>query len=60
MTKADEYKRNAENCLDLVENASSLPDKARYARMARAWQDLAETQASLDAAPRLDSSDMRN
>ena len=65
MTKADEYEKNADNCRDLGERATNLPDKARYARMEKAWRDLAQTQQWLDgtpapSSPLKDSSDMRN
>jgi hypothetical protein len=59
MTKADEYQRHADNCRELADRATALPEKARYARMEKAWRDLAETQQWLDGAHVINSSNMR-
>jgi hypothetical protein len=48
MTKADEMRQNAENCLDLAAESASLPERLRYLRMAHAWQALADCQDWFD------------
>jgi hypothetical protein len=48
MNRADDLRKNAENCVLLAEAADSDPKKRRYARMATAWLSLADTQAWLD------------
>ena len=48
MNRSDAFKKNAENCAALAEAADSDPNKKRYARMATAWNSLADTQAWLD------------
>jgi hypothetical protein len=48
MNRADDLRKNAENCVLLADAAESDPKKKRYARMATAWRSLADTQAWLD------------
>jgi hypothetical protein len=48
MKRSDDLRQNAENCVVLAEAAATDPQKKRYARMATAWNSLAETQAWLD------------
>jgi len=48
MNRSDDLRKNAENCVALAEIADSGPKKKRYARMATAWNSLADTQAWLD------------
>ena len=48
MNRSDDLRKNAENCVTLAETADSDPKKKRYARMATAWNSLADTQAWLD------------
>ena len=48
MNRSDDLRKNAENCVVLAEAAATDPQKKRYARMATAWNSLAETQAWLD------------
>jgi hypothetical protein len=48
MNRADDLRKNAENCAVLAESADSDPKKKRYVRMATAWNSLADTQAWLD------------
>jgi len=47
MNRPDDLRKNAENCVALAEIADSGPKKRRYARMATAWNCLADTQAWL-------------
>jgi hypothetical protein len=42
MSKADEYRRDAADTLDLAQRASSTTDKTRLLIMADAWLDLAD------------------
>jgi hypothetical protein len=48
MNRSDDLRKNAENCVALADTADSDPKKKRYARMATAWNNLADTQAWLD------------
>jgi hypothetical protein len=48
VNRSDDLRKNAENCVALAETADSDPKKKRYARMATAWNNLADTQAWLD------------
>jgi hypothetical protein len=48
MNRADDLRKNAENCVLLAEAADNGPKKKRYARMATAWMSLADMQAWLD------------
>jgi hypothetical protein len=51
MIKAEDMRRNAENCLDLAADAASLAERLRYLRMAHAWEALADCQTWLDTEP---------
>jgi len=42
MGKADEYRRNAASCLQLVDKTSDPAEKAFLLDMARAWHNLAD------------------
>lgn len=42
MGKADEYRRNAANCLQLVDKANDPAEKTFLLDMARAWHNLAD------------------
>ena len=44
----DELLKNADNCADLRERTVEEPMKRRYARIERAWRDLAAVQAWLE------------
>lgn len=46
--KADEMRRNADNCAEMAHESRTRADKARFRRMESAWNDLAETQDWLD------------
>ena len=49
MQKSSEgLRKNAENCAEKAEKASSEPEKARFKRMEKAWENLADNQAWLD------------
>jgi hypothetical protein len=48
MSDAQKYFDNAENCVELAENAKDAPTRARYKRMAEAWFALAKEQEWLD------------
>ncbi|WP_081492359.1 hypothetical protein [Bradyrhizobium genomosp. I (2014)] len=48
MSEAEKYIANAENCIELAEQAQNAPAKARYRRMAEAWLALAKEQEWLD------------
>ena len=48
MKQSDIFRENAENCLQLAEQAESRPAYRRYVRMARAWTALAREQQWLD------------
>jgi hypothetical protein len=48
MTLAQKYLENADNCIDLSENAKDEPNRLRYQRMADAWRALANEQQWLD------------
>jgi hypothetical protein len=48
MKQSDIFRENAENCLQLADNADNQPSCRRYLRMAEAWNALAEEQAWLD------------
>lgn len=50
MEAAREYLRNAENCIELAEQAKDEPTRVRYRRMAEAWLSLANEQEWLDGA----------
>ena len=48
MREAEKYLKNAENCIELAEQAKTAPAQARYRRMADAWLALAKEQKWLD------------
>jgi hypothetical protein len=48
MSEAEKYLKNAENCIELAEQAKTAPAQARYRRMADAWLALAKEQEWLD------------
>ena len=48
MKRSDIFRENAENCLQLAEQAEGRPAYRRYVRMARAWTALAREQQWLD------------
>ena len=48
---SDKFRQNAQNCLQLAEEASNTQAEVRYRRMARAWSDLAAEQDWLDGHP---------
>ena len=45
---SQDLRRNAENCGELAENATTEQEKARFRRMEKAWNNLADSQAWLD------------
>jgi hypothetical protein len=45
---AKAMRMNAENCLVLAESANGKPSRARYMRMAAAWNSLANNKDWLD------------
>ncbi|AMA59958.1 hypothetical protein [Bradyrhizobium sp. CCGE-LA001] len=48
---SDKFRENAENCLQLAEEATNAQAALRYKRMARAWSALATEQDWLDGYP---------
>jgi hypothetical protein len=48
MTKADELRKNAENCSELAKTSDSAPIKKRFERLAAGWESVAKTQDWLD------------
>ena len=48
MRQSDRFRENAENCLQLAEQAADEPKLKRYRRMASAWYALAREQQWLD------------
>jgi hypothetical protein len=50
MRQSDVLRDNAENCLQLAEQATGQPAFNRYFRMAQAWTALAKEQDWLDGA----------
>jgi hypothetical protein len=42
MNKADDYRRNAADTMQLAQRASSSEDKGRLLKLAEAWLDLAD------------------
>ena len=48
MSGADKLRENAKNCANLAEAAEGAPEKARYKRMEKAWDNLADNQEWLD------------
>jgi hypothetical protein len=48
MKQSDVFRKNADNCSELAENASSAPALQRFKRMEAAWRALAHEQDWLD------------
>ena len=48
MSKSDDLRKNADNCVTMAETADCDQKKRRYTRMATAWNSLADTQGWLD------------
>jgi hypothetical protein len=48
MNKAQELRKNSENCAELAKTAASDPAKKRFQRMADGWKVVAENQEWLD------------
>ena len=48
MQKSDDLRKNAENCAEKAESAATPQDKARFKRMEKAWENLADNQAWLE------------
>jgi hypothetical protein len=48
MSEARKYLKNAENCLELADNAKDAPSRVRFQRMAQAWFSLAKEQEWLE------------
>ena len=48
MTRAEQYRENANNCAQMVEAAENEPARNRFNRMEVAWQALADEQDWLD------------
>ena len=44
MDQLRKYQENAENCVELAENAKDAPSRARYLRMAEGWLALVHEQ----------------
>ena len=44
MDQLRKYQENAENCVELAENAKDAPSRARYMRMAEGWLSLVHEQ----------------
>jgi hypothetical protein len=42
MTSSDEYRRMAQECVELAERASDANDRVRLLAMAQAWRDMAD------------------
>ena len=48
MQKSDDLRKNAENCAEKAQTASTPKEKARFKRMEKAWENLADNQAWLE------------
>ena len=48
MQNSDDLRKNAENCAEKAESASTPQDRARFKRMEKAWENLANNQAWLE------------
>ena len=48
MSKSEELRKFADNCVELAEAADNGPRKKRLERLAEGWKNLAQTQAWLD------------
>ncbi|MCU1326774.1 MAG: hypothetical protein JWN34_2144 [Bryobacterales bacterium] len=40
--KIDEYRRQAQHCIEQAQRSASLPDKESWLKMAGQWQELAD------------------
>jgi len=48
MSKSDEYRANADQCVELAERAAAEPARRRYRRMEAAWRSLAREEDWLE------------
>jgi hypothetical protein len=48
MSKSDEMKNIADNCIEMAQAAKDKPKKNRLERLAAGWNSLAKSQAWLD------------
>jgi len=48
MAKAQELRKNVENCIELANSAVNEPAKKRFRRMADGWKIVVENQEWLD------------
>jgi hypothetical protein len=48
LSKSDELKKIASNCVEMAEAAKDIPQKKRFERLADGWKNLAKNQAWLD------------
>jgi len=48
MSKTDELKKIADNCIEMAQAAKDLPQKKRFERLADGWKSLAQSQAWLE------------
>jgi hypothetical protein len=48
MQKSDDLRKNAENCAEKAETATTPQARARFKRMEKAWENLADNQAWLE------------
>jgi hypothetical protein len=48
MRKSNSLRRNAENCADKADAATTSQDRARFKRMEKAWENLADNEAWLE------------
>jgi hypothetical protein len=48
LSKSDELKKIANNCVEMAEAAKDIPQKKRFERLADGWKTLAKSQAWLD------------
>lgn len=48
MQKSDDLRKNAENCAEKAQIATTPHDRARFKRMEKAWENLANNQAWLE------------
>ena len=48
MQKSDDLRKNAENCAEKAETATNPQARARFKRMEKAWENLADNQAWME------------
>jgi len=48
MQESDDLHKNAENCAEKAQTATTQQDRARFKRMEKAWENLAASQAWLE------------